>query len=65
MEVKKDQPIGSEFSILEDENGDGKWIRAPFISIFGLMPRALGLIKGGALIAENNSFGYSGLDGEI
>jgi mono/diheme cytochrome c family protein/glucose/arabinose dehydrogenase len=51
---EEDQPIG-RISILEDENGDGEMDKSTIYLDNLVMPRALGLIKGGALIAENNS----------
>lgn len=47
-------PIG-RISILEDENGDGEMDKSTVYLDSLVMPRALGFIKGGALVAENNA----------
>ena len=51
---EEDKPIG-RISILEDENGDGEMDKSTIYLDSLVMPRALGFIKGGALVAENNS----------
>ncbi len=51
---EEDKPIG-RISILEDENGDGEMDKSTIYLDGLIMPRALGLVKGGALVAENNS----------
>lgn len=51
---EEDLPIG-RISVLEDENGDGQMDKSTIYLDSLVMPRALGFIKGGALIAENNS----------
>ncbi|MFD2200093.1 DUF7133 domain-containing protein [Shivajiella indica] len=48
------QPLG-RISILEDSNGDGMMDKSTIYLDSLIMPRALGLIKGGALVAENNA----------
>jgi mono/diheme cytochrome c family protein/glucose/arabinose dehydrogenase len=47
-------PLG-RINILEDTNGDGKMDKSTIYLDSLIMPRALGLIKGGALVAENNA----------
>jgi mono/diheme cytochrome c family protein/glucose/arabinose dehydrogenase len=47
------QPVGS-IAILEDTNGDGRMDKRTVYLDSLLMPRALGLFKNGALVAENN-----------
>ena len=62
---EEDKPIG-RISILEDENGDGEMDKSTIYLDNLVMPRALGLIKGGALIAENNSLWVTqDLDGDL
>ena len=51
---EEDMPIG-RISILEDVNGDGVMDKSTIYLDSLVMPRALGFIKGGALVAENNS----------
>ncbi len=51
---EEDQPIG-RISILEDVNGDGEMDKSTVYLDGLVMPRALGLTKGGALVAENNA----------
>ncbi len=51
---EEDKPIG-RISILEDENGDGEMDKSTIYLDSLVMPRALGFIKDGALVAENNS----------
>lgn len=48
------QPVGS-VAILEDTDGDGQMDKRTVYLDSLIMPRALGLFKKGALIAENNS----------
>lgn len=47
-------PLG-RINILEDSNGDGKMDKSTIYLDSLIMPRALGLIRGGALVAENNA----------
>lgn len=47
-------PMG-RISVLEDSNKDGKMDKSTIYLDSLTMPRALGLIKGGALVAENNA----------
>jgi glucose/arabinose dehydrogenase len=47
------QPVGS-VAILEDTDGDGQMDKRTVYLDSLLMPRALGLFKNGALVAENN-----------
>jgi mono/diheme cytochrome c family protein/glucose/arabinose dehydrogenase len=62
---EEDQPIG-RISILEDENGDGEMDKSTIYLDNLVMPRALGLINGGALVAENNSLWVTqDLDGDL
>ena len=62
---EEDKPIG-RISILEDENGDGEMDKSTIYLDSLIMPRALGFIKGGALIAENNSLWVTqDLDGDL
>jgi mono/diheme cytochrome c family protein/glucose/arabinose dehydrogenase len=50
----ENQPTG-RISILEDLDGDGEMDKSTIYLDSLVLPRALGLIKGGALVAENNS----------
>ncbi|MCH6201008.1 dehydrogenase [Aquiflexum sp. LQ15W] len=52
--TEEQQPLG-RISVLEDEDGDGVMDKSTIYLDSLIMPRALGLIKGGALVAENNS----------
>lgn len=52
--TEEQQPLG-RISVLEDENGDGVMDKSTTYLDSLIMPRALGLVKGGALVAENNS----------
>lgn len=47
-------PLG-RINVLEDSNGDGQINKSTIYLDSLIMPRALGLIKGGALVAENNA----------
>ncbi len=47
-------PLG-RINILEDTNGDGQMDKSTIYLDSLIMPRALGLINGGALVAENNA----------
>ncbi|MFN8347114.1 MAG: dehydrogenase [Spirosomataceae bacterium] len=50
----EDKPVG-RLSVLEDKNGDGKMdVSTVFLDKL-VMPRAMALVKGGVLIAENNA----------
>jgi mono/diheme cytochrome c family protein/glucose/arabinose dehydrogenase len=58
------QPVGS-VAILEDTDGDGKMDKRTVYLDSLIMPRALGLFKNGALIAENNALWVTeDLDGD-
>lgn len=58
-------PIG-RISVLEDLDGDGIMDKSTIYLDSLVMPRALGLIKGGALVAENNSLWITqDLDGDL
>lgn len=48
------EPIG-RISVLEDLNGDGKMDRSTVYLDSLIMPRAIALVPGGALVAENGS----------
>lgn len=62
---EEDLPIG-RISILEDEDGDGEMDKSTIYLDSLVMPRALGFIKGGALIAENNSLWITqDIDGDL
>jgi mono/diheme cytochrome c family protein/glucose/arabinose dehydrogenase len=52
--TEEQQPLG-RISVLEDEDGDGVMDKSTIYLDSLIMPRALGLVKGGALVAENNS----------
>ncbi len=47
-------PLG-RINVLEDTNGNGQMDKSTIYLDSLIMPRALGLIKGGALVAENNA----------
>lgn len=47
-------PLG-RINVLEDSNRDGQMDKSTIYLDSLIMPRALGLIKGGALVAENNA----------
>jgi glucose/arabinose dehydrogenase/cytochrome c553 len=58
-------PMG-RISVLEDINGDGMMDKSTIYLDSLIMPRALGLIKGGALVAENNALWITyDLDGDL
>jgi len=58
-------PLG-RISILEDSNGDGMMDKSTIYLDSLIMPRALGLIKGGALVSENNALWITyDLDGDL
>lgn len=58
------QPVGS-IAILEDTDGDGQMDKRTVYLDSLLMPRALGLFKNGALVAENNNLWITqDLDGD-
>jgi mono/diheme cytochrome c family protein/glucose/arabinose dehydrogenase len=62
---EEDLPIG-RISILEDQDGDGEMDKSTIYLDSLVMPRALGFIKGGALVAENNSLWITqDLDGDL
>ncbi|MDF2157097.1 c-type cytochrome [Algoriphagus sp. CAU 1675] len=62
---EEDLPIG-RISVLEDEDGDGKMDKSTIYLDSLVMPRALGLVSGGALVAENNSLWFTrDLDGDL
>lgn len=63
--TEEQDPLG-RISVLEDENGDGVMDKSTIYLDSLVMPRALGLIKGGALVAENNSLWITqDLDGDL
>ena len=58
------QPVGS-IAILEDSDGDGQMDKRTVYLDSLIMPRALGLFKNGALVAENNKLWITqDLDGD-
>ena len=58
-------PLG-RISVLEDEDGDGVMDKSTVYLDSLVMPRALGLIKNGALVAENNSLWITlDIDGDL
>jgi glucose/arabinose dehydrogenase/cytochrome c553 len=58
-------PLG-RISVLEDSNGDGMMDKSTIYLDSLIMPRALGLIKGGALVSENNALWITyDLDGDL
>lgn len=62
---EEQQPLG-RVSVLEDEDGDGLMDKSTIYLDSLVMPRALGLIKGGALVAENNSLWITqDIDGDL
>lgn len=62
---EEELPIG-RISVLEDEDGDGEMDKSTIYLDSLVMPRALGLIKGGALVAENNALWLTqDLDGDL
>ncbi|WP_035456182.1 DUF7133 domain-containing protein [Algoriphagus terrigena] len=61
---EENQPVGS-VAILEDTDGDGQMDKRTVYLDSLIMPRALGLFKNGALVAENNSLWITqDLDGD-
>ncbi|MCS4434251.1 DUF7133 domain-containing protein [Aquiflexum gelatinilyticum] len=63
--TEEQQPLG-RISVLEDENGDGVMDKSTIYLDSLIMPRALGLVKGGALVAENNSLWITkDMDGDL
>ena len=61
----EDQPVG-RVSVLEDQDGDGQMDKSTIYLDSLIMPRALAVVKGGALIAENNSLWITkDLDGDL
>ncbi len=61
---EESQPVGS-VAILEDTDGDGQMDKRTVYLDSLIMPRALGLFKNGALIAENNALWITqDLDGD-
>ncbi|MCL6259291.1 dehydrogenase [Aquiflexum sp. TKW24L] len=63
--TEEQQPLG-RISVLEDEDGDGVMDKSTIYLDSLIMPRALGLIKGGALVAENNSLWITkDIDGDL
>ncbi|MDN3204275.1 DUF7133 domain-containing protein [Algoriphagus sediminis] len=62
---EEDKPIG-RISILEDTDSDGQMDKGTVYLDSLVMPRAVGLVRGGALIAENNSLWMTqDLDGDL
>jgi mono/diheme cytochrome c family protein/glucose/arabinose dehydrogenase len=61
----EDQPVG-RISVLEDTDSDGRMDVSTIYIDSLVMPRALAVVKGGALIAENNSLWVTeDLDGDL
>jgi len=61
----EDQPVG-RVSVLEDRNGDGQMDHSTVYLDSLIMPRALAVVRGGALVAENNSLWMTeDLDGDL
>ena len=61
----ENQPVG-RVSVLEDLNGDGQMDKSTIYLDSLIMPRALAVVQGGALIAENNSLWMTeDLDGDL
>ncbi|MFN8356380.1 MAG: dehydrogenase [Spirosomataceae bacterium] len=54
----ENQPVG-RISVLEDKNGDGKMDANTVFLDKLVMPRALTLVKGGALVAERNALWFA------
>ena len=53
-----DQPVG-RVSVLEDEDGDGRMDKSTVFLDSLVMPRALAIVKGGALVVENMALWYA------
>ena len=63
--TEEKQAVG-RISVLEDTNGDGQMDKSTVYLDSLVMPRAIGLFKTGALIAENNSLWITqDLDGDL
>ena len=61
----EDEPVG-RISVLEDTNGDGKMDISTIYMDSLIMPRALALVPGGALVAENEALWLTqDLDGDL
>ncbi|MGB3584928.1 MAG: dehydrogenase, partial [Tunicatimonas sp.] len=61
----ENQPVG-RVSVLEDLDGDGQMDKSTIYLDSLIMPRALAVVQGGALIAENNSLWMTeDLDGDL
>ncbi|MBN3520107.1 c-type cytochrome [Algoriphagus lutimaris] len=61
----EEQPIG-RISVLEDQDGDGEMDKSTIYLDSLVMPRSIGLFKGGALVAENNALWITeDLDGDL
>lgn len=59
------EPVG-RISVLEDKNGDGQMDMSTIFMDSLVMPRAIALVKGGALIAQNGSLWLAqDLDGNL
>lgn len=59
------EPVG-RISVLEDKNGDGQMDMSTIFMDSLVMPRAIALVKGGALIAENEALWLAqDLDGNL
>ena len=61
----EEQPVG-RVSVLEDQDGDGQMDTSTVYLDSLVMPRALAVVQGGALIAERNSLWMTqDLDGDL
>ncbi|WP_428659576.1 DUF7133 domain-containing protein [Runella sp.] len=61
----EEKPVG-RISVLEDKNGDGTMDHSTVFLDNLVMPRAIALVKGGALVAANNSLWFAqDLDGNL
>lgn len=61
----EEKPVG-RISVLEDKNGDGTMDHSTVFLDGLVMPRAIALVKGGALVAANNSLWFAkDVDGNL